>query len=120
MLWRPEVSPELTGMKIEIERRPYRRGDLDGAILVIVAPDDPPVNAAAPRDARECHALANRADGPDAGDLTIPAHAHHGPVTIAVSTDGISATAGAAIRRELSAALDPDWLRLLEMIAPFR
>jgi siroheme synthase (precorrin-2 oxidase/ferrochelatase) len=64
--------------------------------------------------------LVNRADEPTEGDFTVPAHARHGPITLAVHTGGVSAGAGAAIRRELSAALDPAWPRLLELVAPFR
>jgi precorrin-2 dehydrogenase len=116
----PGVEPALSALPIERIQRPYRHADLDGAWLVIIASDDPQVNEEAARDAREAGVLVNRADDPDRGDFTVPAHAHHGPVTLAVHTGGASASASAAIRRELSDALDPDWPRLIEQAARFR
>jgi precorrin-2 dehydrogenase/sirohydrochlorin ferrochelatase len=102
----------------------YEAGDLqrrhNDAALVIVATDDPKVNQQVQADARQIGVLVNRADDPEAGDFTVPAHAHHGPVTIAVHSGGVSASAAATIRRQMSAHLDPDWPRLLEAAAPHR
>lgn len=116
----PEVTQDFEGLDVEIIPRPYQYGDLAGARFVVIATNDPEMNSAAGREAREMGVLINRADDPAAGDCAIPAHAHHGPLTIAVHTSGISAGAAATIRRELSAALDPDWPRLLEVVAPYR
>ncbi|MCX5661597.1 MAG: bifunctional precorrin-2 dehydrogenase/sirohydrochlorin ferrochelatase [Planctomycetota bacterium] len=113
------VTSAITSAVTKLER-PYQPGDLADAFLVVIATDDPAVNQRVADDARAAHVLVNRADDPQAGDLRIPAHAHHGPVTLAVNTNGVSAAAAATIRRELSAALDPDWPRLLEAVAPFR
>ena len=116
----PQVRAELAAMDVHVETRPYRAGDCRGAVLVIVATDDPAVNRTAAEDARAHGVLINRADDPDAGDVTIPAHAHHGPITLAVHTGGSSAAAAAAIRRELSAALDAHWPVLLETVGSYR
>jgi precorrin-2 dehydrogenase/sirohydrochlorin ferrochelatase len=116
----PQIDPDLAAMSVTVERRAYRETDLDGAFLVVVATGDDAVNAAIGEDARRRGVLVNRADEPTEGDFTVPAHARHGPITLAVHTGGVSAGAGAAIRRELSAALDPAWPRLLELVAPFR
>lgn len=116
----PAVNDELAAMPVRIERRGYETDDLAGARLVVVATDDPALNQRIADDARGLGALVNRADDPDAGDVTVPAHARHGPVTLSVHTAGISAAAAAAIRRELSDALDPDWPRLLEAVAEYR
>lgn len=116
----PVVEPELDALPIELHRRPYQAGDLSGAFVVVIATDDPKVNEAVARDAHAAGVLVNRADNPDAGDFTIPAHAHHGPITLAVHTGGASASASATIRKTLSDALDPDWPRLVELAAGFR
>lgn len=116
----PRIDEQVRGLAVTCHERGYQRGDLDGATLVVVATDDPAVNQAIADDAHARGTLVNRADDPSAGDIAIPAHAQHGPVTIAVHTDGISAAAAAAIRRRLSDALDPDWPRLLGAAAPFR
>ncbi len=114
------LDPDLAKLVTKAEERPYRRGDLNGALLVVIATDDPAVNDAVTRDARDAGVLVNRADDASVGDLAIPAHAHHGPITLAVHTGGASPTAAAAIRRELSEALDPDWVTLLQIAAPYR
>lgn len=117
----PDIDDELAALPVRVERRAYRAGDLAGAVLVVIATDDPAVNARIHADARSAGGvLVNRTDCPDQGDITIPAHAHHGPITIAVHTGGISASAAATIRRQLSAALDPAWAALLEAVRPCR
>ncbi len=100
--------------------RKYQPGDLAGALLVVIATDDPAVNAAVAGEAKAQHALVNRADAPEESDLVIPSHAHHGHVTVAVHTHGVSASAAATIRRELSASLRPHWQPLLEAAATWR
>lgn len=116
----PAVEAAIEAMPVKLEHRPYQKGDLHGVRLVVIATDDPHVNEQIQREADHEGVLVNRADDAQAGDFSMPAHAHHGPVTLAVHTSGISAQASAAIRRELSKALDPDWQRLLEVVAPFR
>lgn len=116
----PKIDPQLLEDDIVTEHRQYRQGDLNGARLVVVATNIANLNDLVAKDAQEVGALVNRADDPPAGDVSITAHAHHGPVTIAVDTGGISPTAAAAIRRQLSDSLDPDWLSLLEIVSPYR
>ncbi len=116
----PGVEPELAALPVAKVLRPYQPGDLAGAFLVVIATDDPVTNEAAAREARALQALVNRADEPEAGDLTIPAHGRRGPITVAVHTSGISARAAAEIRDHCLQAIDPDWPRLLAAVAPFR
>lgn len=116
----PQVEAEIEGIADEIHRRAFEPRDLDGAALVIVATDDAFVNEAVASEARGRAILVNRADDPEEGDFTVPAHSRAGPLTLAVHTGGISAASAVAIRGELEAALDPDWPRLLTCVAPFR
>lgn len=116
----PEVDPTFEALPVTVQRRPYRRADLNGTWLVVVASSEAAVNRSVAADGRAAKVLVNRPDDPGAGDFTVPAHAHHGPVTLAVHTGGASAAASAAICRQLSGALDPDWPRLLEVVKPFR
>jgi len=116
----PEVEAELAALPVEFRGRPYQAGDLAGAFLVIVATDDLRTNQAVAEEARATGVLVNRTDDPQAGDLVIPAHEHRGPLTVAVHTSGISAAAAAVIRDQCLAAIDPDWPRLLEAVAPYR
>ena len=47
----PQVEQRLECLSVQIERRPYREGDLEGAILAVVATDDPAVNEKVADDA---------------------------------------------------------------------
>lgn len=116
----PEVVDGIEQPGVTIERRGYEPGDLNGAMLVVVATDDPALNDEVSRYAEAAGVLVNRADDPDAGDVVVPAHRHVGPLTVAVSTGGVSARAGATIRDAMLASLDPAWVTLLETVAPFR
>ncbi len=116
----PDFEPGLSSLPLKQIKRPYQQGDLAGAWLVIIASNDPQVNESAARQAREAGVLVNRADDPETGDFTVPAHAHHGLITLAVHTGGVSAAAAAAIRGELSKALNPDWPRLIGLASTWR
>ena len=116
----PDIDPDLASLPVTYHDRPYQSGDLTGAFLVVIATDDPQVNDRVTRDARAESALVNRTDQPDLGDLTIPAHTHLAPITLAVSTDAVSSTAAAAIRDELAGKLDPDWRTLLTLAGEYR
>lgn len=122
----PDFSPQILSATDQVTRvaRTYEPGELRrnhaDAALVIVATDDAAVNANVQAEARALGILVNRADDPEAGDFTVPAHAHHGPVTLAVHSGGISAAAAGTMRRQLSAALDPDWPRLLTAASQHR
>lgn len=56
----PEISEMLQGASLKF--RPYAPGDLEGAYLAVAAADDPEVNGAAGREARQRGVLFNRAD----------------------------------------------------------
>jgi precorrin-2 dehydrogenase/sirohydrochlorin ferrochelatase len=116
----PRFDPDIAAMPVETVARPYRSGDLQGAMLVVIATDDAAVNDQVAAEARRLGVLINRTDDPDRSDLSVMAHTHHGPVTVAVHTGGVSAAAAAAIRRQLSDALDPDWPAMLRVLEPWR
>lgn len=116
----PSLDDATAVLPCRVLQREYGEGDLHDAFLVVIATDNEAVNERIAMHARAAGVLTNRADKPDEGDLIIPAHTHHGAVTIAVDTAGSSPAAAAKIRRQLSAAMDPDWPLLLELIAPFR
>lgn len=116
----PQVKTELEALPLHVELRGYREGDLVGAFLAVIATDNPQVNITAAAEAARLNVIVNRADDPEAGDLTVPAHAWVGPLTICVGSGGISPRASAVIRDQLVLSLDHDWARLLEIIEPFR
>lgn len=82
----PRLQKTLDG--IQHIPRAYRAGDFAGAFLAIAATDDPAVNAAAGREARELGILFNRADCPAECDFFFPAICEGGGLTAGVVGDG--------------------------------
>jgi precorrin-2 dehydrogenase/sirohydrochlorin ferrochelatase len=116
----PELDEGFFGLDLMIHERVYRRSDLTDAVVVVAATNDAMVNEQVTADAQALGVPVNRADHPDEGDIVTMAHRRVGPITLAVSTDGISPTAAGKIANEMLDALDRQWVTLLETIQPFR
>ena len=114
MVISPEVSPELSGSKVELHRRPYRGGDLAGAHLAFTATDSREVNAAVAREAGERGIPVNVADRPSEGDFALPSTLRRGRLQVAVSTGGASPALAKRIRGELENAFGPEWAGIVE------
>lgn len=85
--------------QLELLERPYAPGDLPGHALVFVATDDRRVSEAV---AEEAHALGiwlNAADEPDLCDFTLPSIGRRGPITVAVSTNGMAPALARQLRQ---------------------
>ncbi len=115
-----EADPELVGIAVAVHLRKATEKDLDGAMLVVLATGDVGTNERLAEAARVRGVLVNRADAGDEGDFAVPAHKHVGPVTVAVHTSGVSASAAVAMRDELLGKMDGDWVKLLELVMPYR
>ena len=86
-----EVSKHADDGKIEWVRRRYRRGDLDGAFIAIVADtSDDEVNQAVSEEARERNVPLNVADVTELCTWITPSVARRGEVIVATSTGGAS------------------------------
>jgi precorrin-2 dehydrogenase / sirohydrochlorin ferrochelatase len=105
----PEVLPELAGMGVEIQDRPYEYGDLEGANLAFAATGSRQVNAAVTREAKERGVPINVADSPAEGDFAVPSTLRRGGLQVAVSTGGASPMLARRIRNELEEAFGPEW-----------
>jgi siroheme synthase-like protein len=110
----PEVRPELVGMDVEIQHRPYESGDLEGANLAFAATDSREVNALVAQEAKERGVPINVADRPAEGDFTVPSTLRRGGLQVAVSTGGASPTLARRIRSELEQVFAPEWARVVE------
>jgi uroporphyrin-III C-methyltransferase / precorrin-2 dehydrogenase / sirohydrochlorin ferrochelatase len=84
----PRVDPELAGLPVTIDRRPYRDGDLAGAWLAHAATDDPAVNTAIAVDAERLRVWCSCADDASRSRAWTPAVTRHGEVTVAVTAGG--------------------------------
>jgi precorrin-2 dehydrogenase / sirohydrochlorin ferrochelatase len=110
----PEVRPELVGMDVEIQHRPYESGDLEGANLAFAATDSREVNALVAQEAKERGVPINVADRHAEGDFTVPSTLRRGGLQVAVSTSGASPTLARRIRSELEQAFGPEWAGVVE------
>lgn len=110
----PEVSPALESMAIEILRRRYAPGDLEGAFLAFAATDSREVNEAVSGEARERNIPINVADKPSEGDFALPSTLRRGRLQVAVSTGGASPTLAQRIRKELEEIFGHEWAGLVE------
>ena len=120
----PEVGASIADLaasgKLEIRRRSYQPGDLEGAYLVIAASDDADVNAAAYREASRREILVNVVDDPQRCTFLVPAVVRRGDVTVAISTSGASPALAAHLRRELEQVIGPEYGPLADLLARLR
>jgi precorrin-2 dehydrogenase/sirohydrochlorin ferrochelatase len=118
------ISPEITkriGREKLKERirhipRQYRKGYVKDAFLVIAATDSYSINKKVSEGA-PC--LVNVVDTPSLCNFIVPSVIRQGPLTIAVSTSGVSPALSKSIRKELEKLYGFEfakYLRLLEKI----
>jgi precorrin-2 dehydrogenase/sirohydrochlorin ferrochelatase len=118
------ISPEITeGLRtyrdkdlIRHVKRQYRTGDIASAFAVIVATDSEETNKKVAADAPR-NALLNVVDTPSLCTFITPSVLVRGPLTIAVSTGGVSPAMARTIRKGLGAHYGsevPKYLRFLK------
>ena len=105
----PDVSAEVAALPVDIEKRPYERGEVARYWLVVTATDDPAVNRAVFEDGRSARVFVNSADDPANCSVTLPAVVRRGDVTVAVSTGGRSPALATWMRRRLEAEIGPEY-----------
>jgi precorrin-2 dehydrogenase / sirohydrochlorin ferrochelatase len=87
--------------QLELLERAYAPGDLPRHSLVFVATDDRRVSAAVAEEARALGIWLNAADEPDLCDFTLPSIGRRGPITVAVSTNGLAPALARHLRERL-------------------
>lgn len=119
------ISPTLT-KRIEKEKlkgtiehfsRQYEKGDLKNAFLVIAATDSRLINENVFKDA-PC--LVNVVDAPSLCNFIVPSVVKRGPLTISISTSGISPALSRSIRKELEKLYGPEFAYYLKLLLKIR
>lgn len=119
------ISPRIT-KKIDQARlkrkfkyisREYRKGDLNKAFLAIAATDSSIVNEKVSKDA-PC--LVNVVDTPKLCNFIVPSTVIRGPLTVAVSTGGVSPALSRSIRKEIEKMYGSDFSQYLESLRKIR
>jgi len=120
----PELTPRLRGMAeqgvIGWEARPYARGDLAGAFLVIAATDDEAVQEEVHGEAVERNLLLNVADVPKWCNFILPATLRRGDFMVSVSTAGKSPALASKVRKELETVFGEEYGVVVELLGHVR
>jgi precorrin-2 dehydrogenase len=114
------IEAEAAAGRLELRRRRYEPGDIDGAFLVMVATDDAAVNAAIYDEASRNGQLVNVCDDPPHCSFIFASKIERGPLTVAIFTHATSPALSKRVRRELERVLGPEYARLAELLAEIR
>jgi uroporphyrin-III C-methyltransferase/precorrin-2 dehydrogenase/sirohydrochlorin ferrochelatase len=122
------VAPALTDAleklreqsRIEVTRREYSRGDLNGAWLAIAATDDTFTNASVFEEAEQLKVLLCSVDDIDHCHFAAPATVRRGDFLVTISTAGKAPALAKRLRRELEARFGSDWGALVDMLSEAR
>lgn len=119
------ISPECTARlrkenlhgHIKYISRKYKRSDLKNAFIVIAATDSAETNRKISEDAPY---LVNVVDMPMLCNFIVPSVVSRGPLTIAVSTSGVSPATAKAIRKELEKLYGHEFTKHLNSLKKIR
>ena len=100
--------------------RPYRRGDLAGAFLVIAADPDRATRAAVFAEAEAERVLCNAVDDVEHCHFAVPSIVRRGELLLAISTGGRAPALAKRLRRRLSAELGWEWEALVDVLGEVR
>jgi precorrin-2 dehydrogenase/sirohydrochlorin ferrochelatase len=121
----PQVSLEMEALaaassRVHLVRNEFDPSDLAGAFLAIAATNDPAVNEAVVRAAREQSVLVNVADQPALSSFIVPATVSRGRLQVAISTSGTSPAFAVRLRKQIEEQLDPRLAAYVEAMAEAR
>lgn len=109
----PSLNPTLAAMaethEVMHHARPYRRGDLEGAVLAYAATDDQALHAEIAAEAAAAAVLLNVVDEPRFCGFIVPALVTRGAVSIAVSTGGASPALARRLREDIEKTVGPEY-----------
>ena len=101
----PQINDEIMNLKensgLELVKREYDYGDLEGAALVFSATNDRSVNELVFMEAEGLNIFINAVDDPDNCSFYVPSFTRKGDFLFALSTAGAAPAYAARIRREL-------------------
>lgn len=117
----PDIDSRIESLgKVEIVRRSYQTGDIDGCALVFAATDDRPLNMSISSEAAGKGILSNVVDDPELCSFIVPSIMRRGDLMIAISTGGKSPSLSKRIRKELEQAYAQEYAELLDILGQMR
>lgn len=100
--------------EISLEERAFRKGDCEGAFIVIAATGDAAVNAAVRAEAESLNIPVNAVDDPANCSFYTPAVVRIGDLRIAISTQGNAPGLAAMLRERLEQTLPQGLEKLVQ------
>ena len=117
----PVVDDEIRGWpEVTVDKRPYRKGDIEGCRLVISATDSAEVNRAVYDDCEAAGVWVCGADDPDHCSFTLPSVVRRASLVVTVSTGGRSPAMARWLREQLESQIGPEYEVLLDLVARHR
>lgn len=105
---------------LRLKKKEYEETDIDGAIIVIAATDDPEVNKRVYNDASIKNILVNVVDQPALCTFIVPSLIRQGELCISISSGGASPALARNIRRSLEEQFGPEYASFTEILARMR
>jgi uroporphyrin-III C-methyltransferase/precorrin-2 dehydrogenase/sirohydrochlorin ferrochelatase len=115
-----EIAQLIADGRISWAGRSFERDELDGLSIVIVACDDPLLQARVSHAAQARGMPVNVVDTPALSSVIMPAIVDRGPITIAISTGGAAPALARKLRAEIERALPAAIGRLARFAEIFR
>ena len=117
----PTLDDRFDGVAgVRVERRAWRPGDLDGALLAIASSDDGTSRSAIAREARARGVLVNVIDDILSCDWAAPAVIRRGDLVVAIGTGGVSPAVARLVREWLQEEFGTEWAELLRVVGEVR
>jgi precorrin-2 dehydrogenase / sirohydrochlorin ferrochelatase len=116
----PVVDPRILAAPVRVERRRYRPGEVARYRLAVTATGDPQVDRLVFEDGERAGVFVNAADDPSSCSFVLPSVARRGPVTVAVSTGGVSPALAAWLRARIEEVVGPEYEGVASALASAR
>lgn len=115
----PSVTPKIYRWvekgQIEWKQKKFEPKDAEEAFMLVIATNDPVVNAAAQKAAPP-NCLINASAEAESGNVQFPAHFNRGKLSIIVSTNGASPMLAKKIKHELQEQFDGSYEQYLDFL----
>ncbi len=116
----PEVEELAAAGRITLASKEYAESDLDSAMVVIAATDQPSLNHRIYRQASARGLFVNVVDDPDYCDFYFGSIVRRGALQVAISTAGESPAFAQRLKEEIDAALPADTSSWLDRLGELR